>query len=253
MKLLNKVVIITGSSSGIGRETALAFAKEGASVVISYRKNIDGAQESLALVEKVGARGFTFGGDLSDEITVKQMFAQTLKVFRRMDVLINNAGWPTPGNLETSNKQNWLTNFNDNFYPTVLCSKEAVIIMKKQGCGKIINTASILGIDYGGRAGVIAYSAAKAAVVNFTKTLAKEVAPEILVNAVAPGRTQSPYYDQFDKKTMQSFIDANPIGRMIKSDEIAQAYIFIAKNDAMTGSVVVVDGGYLLKFGKSFR
>lgn len=253
MQLKNKVVMITGSSSGIGQNTAVAFAKEGSKVVVNYRNNKKGAEETLRQIKNAGSQGFIFQGDVSDENTVKRLFEKTLEVFKRVDILINNAGWPTSGYLEGTDKNHWLDNFNDNFFTTVLCSKEAVKIMKKQDSGKIINTASIMGIDYGGREGVIAYSAAKAAVINFTKTLAKQVAPNILVNAVAPGRTLTPYYDQFDKKTMQYFIDANPIGRMIKLEEITEAFLFIAKNDALTGSIIVVDGGYTLKFGKSFK
>ena len=253
MQLKNKVVIVTGSSVGIGQNTAVAFAREGSKVVVCYKTNKKGAEETLRQIKKTGSQGIIFQGDLSDENTVKKLFEKTLKEFNKVDILINNAGWPTPGHLEETDKNNWLINFNDNFFTTVLCSKEALKIMKKQGGGKIINTASTNGIDYGGREGIIAYSAAKAAVINFTKTLAKQVAPDILVNAVAPGRTQTPYYDQFNKKTMQSFIDANPIGRMIKPEEITAAFLFIAKNDALIGSVIVVDGGYMLKFLKSFK
>lgn len=253
MNLQNKTVIITGSSSGIGQNTAIAFAKEGSKIVVNYKKNKKGAEETLRQIKKNGSQGIIFQGDVSNENTVKKLFEKTLEIFNKVDILINNAGWPTPKNLEETDKNHWLLSFNDNFFTTVLCSKEAVKIMKKQGNGKIINTASIMGIDYGGREGLIAYSAAKAAVINFTKTLAKQVAPNILVNAVAPGRTQTPYYDQFDKKTMQSFIDANPIGRMIKPEEISDAFLFIAKNDALVGSIVIVDGGYMLKFGKSFK
>ncbi|PJC82666.1 beta-ketoacyl-ACP reductase [Candidatus Roizmanbacteria bacterium CG_4_8_14_3_um_filter_35_14] len=253
MQLKNKVVVITGSSSGIGQNTAIAFAKEGSKLVVNYKTNKNGAEETLRQIKKTGSQGLIFQGNVSDENTVKRLFKKTLEVFKKVDILINNAGWPTPGYLEETNKNHWLANFNDNFFTTVLCSKEAVTIMKKQGGGKIINTASIMGIDYGGREGVIAYSAAKAAVINFTKTLAKQVAPTILVNAVAPGRTQTPYYDQFDKKTIKYFIDANPIGRMINPEEITEAFLFIAKNDALVGSVVTVDGGYMLKFGKSFK
>lgn len=253
MQLKNKVVLITGASSGIGQSTSVAFAKEGSKIIVSYRKNKKGAEETLRQIRKVGSQGFIFQGDVSDENTVKKLFEKTLDIFKKVDILINNAGWPYPGYLEKTDKNHWLLCFNDNFFSTVLCSREAVKTMRKQGGGKIINAASIMGIDYGGREGIIAYSAAKASVINFTKTLAKQVAPNILVNAVAPGRTKTPYYDQFDNKMMQFFIDNNPIGRMINPEEIAEAYLFIAKNDAMTGSIVVVDGGYMLKFGKSLK
>lgn len=253
MQLKDKVVLITGASGGIGQSIAIAFAKEGSKIVINYKSNKKDAEETLRQIKKINSQGLIFQGDVSDENTVKKLFKKTLEVFKKIDILINNAGWPTPGYLEKTDKNHWLVNFNNNFFTTVLCSKEAVKVMKKQGGGKIINTSSVMGINYGGREGIIAYSAAKAAVINFTKTLAKQVAPNILVNAVAPGRTQTSYYKQFDKKTLRSFIEANPIGRMIEPEEITEAFLFIAKNDALTGSIIVVDGGYTLKFGKSFK
>jgi len=245
--LKNKVVIITGSSSGIGRDMAIKFAQEGAKVVISYKSNKKGAEQTAKSLKKDKSDYLMFGGDLSEPKNVKKLFNKTFSKFKTIDILINNAGWPHNAYIEDTDKKHWVECFNDNFFTTVFCSREALKYMKKQKSGKIINTASIMGIDYGGRTGIIAYSAAKAAVINFTKTLAKQVAPDISVNAVAPGRTYTPYYNQFDKKTMKSLIDANPIGRMIDVSEISEAFIFIAKNDAMTGSVVVVDGGYMLK------
>jgi len=247
MEIKDKVVIITGSSSGIGQNAAVTFAKEGAKVVINYKTNKKGAGETAKEVKEVGGEFLIIGGDMSVPKKVAGLFTKVYKKFKSVDILINNAGYPHSAYIEKSDKEHWLKVFNDNFLTTALCSKEALSYMRKQKRGKIINTASVMGIPNGGRTGIIAYSAAKAAVINFTKTLAKQVAPKILVNAVTPGRTITPYYDQFDKKTMQSFIDANPIGRMINPQEISNAFLFIAKNDALTGTVLVVDGGYMLK------
>lgn len=246
MQLKNKVVIVTGSSSGIGRDIAVRFANEGSKVVINYKSNKKGAEQTAKLVKKAGADYLIIAGDLSEPKNVEKLFKDTKDKFGSIDILINNAGYAHNAYIEDTDKDHWLKSFNDNFFTTVLCSKEALKYMQKQKEGKIINIASVMGIDCG-RTGIIAYSAAKAAVISFTKTLAKHVAPHILVNAVAPGRTETPYYDQFDKQTLQSFIDANPIKRMINVSEISDAVIFIAKNDAMTGSVVVVDGGFMLK------
>jgi len=252
MNICDKVVIVTGASSGIGQSTACAFAKEKAKIVIAFKKNLQGAQKTLKDITEYGGTAIVFQGDLSDENVVNQLFEKTLATFNRVDILINNAGDPGGIGFLDTDKNHWLRVFNNNFFQVVLCSKEAVKIMKKQGSGKIINTSSILGQDYVGREGAIAYSSAKAAVISFTKTLAKQLAPEILVNAVIPGRTLTPYYDQYDEKQKKAFIEANPIKRMIKSEEIADTFVFIAKNDAMTGSTVLVDGGYSLKMGAKF-
>jgi len=144
-------------------------------------------------------------------------------------------------------KDNLLDQFNNNFFGTVLCSKEASRIMKQKGRGKIINTASIRGLGQTGREGIMAYSAAKAAVINFTKTLAKELAPNITVNAVAPGFVITPNYAQTPEKVKKEFIDGTLIKRWIKPDEIAEAYLFLATSDVITGQIIIVDGGFTLK------
>src|SRR5690606_10345715 len=142
-----------------------------------------------------------------------------------------------------ASKADWLKSFNDNFFGTVLCSKEAVKLMEKKGGAKIINTASIMGIDYMGRTGIMAYSAAKAAVINFTKTLAKLVAPKILVNCVSPGRTFTPYYGTLDDEMKEKLKNMALVKRFIKVSEIADIFIFIAKNDSLTGTNIIADLG----------
>ena len=121
--------------------------------------------------------------------------------------------------------------------------------MSENGGGKILNTASIRGLTNTGREGIMPYSAAKAAVVNFTKTLAKQVAPKILVNAVAPGFVYTPYYETLSKELKDQFINNTLIKRFITVEEIADAFHYLATTDAITGSVLVVDGGFTLKRG----
>jgi 3-oxoacyl-[acyl-carrier protein] reductase len=127
----------------------------------------------------------------------------------------------------------------------MLCSQQAVRIMEKQGYGKILNTSSIRGAEYGGRS--IVYAAAKAGINSFTKTLAKQVAPKIHVNAVAPGFVKTRSYDKVGQKMIDFFINQTYLKRWITPEEIADAFVFLAKNDGITGQVIYVDGGFTLK------
>lgn len=247
MKLKNKAVLITGSSSGIGEATAYKFAEEGAKVVVNCKSNVEGAKKVVKKIKKRGGDAIYVQADVSKPKDVKRLFKETLKAFGTVDILINNAGSTVGKPFLETDKNHWLEAFDNNFFGTVLCSREAAKIMSKRGSGKILNTSSIRGINHAGREGIMAYSAAKAAVINFTKTLAKELAPKILVNAVAPGFVYTPYYDALSDELKKSFIDATAIKRFITVDEIADAFLYLAIAEAVTGEVLVVDGGFTLK------
>lgn len=247
MKLKGKVVIITGSSSGIGEATALLFAKEGARVVVNSRKNVRGGKSVVEKIKKGSGDAIYVQADVSDPKQVKKLFQATLKKYKSVDILINNAGAARGPSLLKSTKKDWLREFDDNLFSTVLCSKEATGIMYKQGSGKILNTASIRGLPFGGRQGIVAYSAAKAAVINFTKTLAKELAPNINVNAVAPGFVKTPPYDNESQELIDTLLESTHLKKWIKSEEIAEAFLYLATADAVTGEVLIVDAGYSLK------
>ena len=146
-----------------------------------------------------------------------------------------------------SDKSHWLELFDHNFFTAVLCSIEAARIMQARGSGKIINTTSIRGLEHVGRPGIMAYSAAKAALINFTKTLAKELAPAIQVNAVAPGFVLTPNYDTIPPQQKDAWIEGTLIKRWITPEEIVAPYLFLLSSEATTGEVVVVDGGFHLK------
>lgn len=127
----------------------------------------------------------------------------------------------------------------------MLCSKQAIPLMKSQGYGKIINTSSIKGWEHGG--GSVTYAVTKAAINSFTRTLAKQVAPTIQVNAVAPGYVKTRVYDNMPEEKIKNWLAGTYLKRWITEDEIADAFIFLAKNDAMTGQIIYVDGGFTLK------
>ena len=243
----DKIVVITGSSSGIGKATAIKFAKAGAHIVVNSRSNVSGGQEVVKEIEQLGQKAMYVQGDMSQPERVKTLFETTLKTFGTVDILINNAGVAEGRPFLETTKDYWVRAFDANFFSTVLCAREAAEIMLAKGEGKILNTTSIRGIAHTGREGIMAYSAAKAAVINFTKTLAKELAPTISVNAVAPGFVYTPNYDTVPQEQKDAFIRATTIKRFIHVDEIADAFLYLASTNAVTGEVLVVDGGFTLK------
>lgn len=247
MDLNNKTAIVTGASQGIGAAILEAFAKEGCNTVLAYRNNKEGAEKIAKHLRAKNKSVELFQGDLSNEKVAQELISFTSDRFNSVDILVNNAGKSEPKSLLETSKEDWLNAFNNNFFSTVLCSKYALKYMTENKGGKILNMSSINGLEYVGREGNIAYSAAKAAIINFTKTLAKEYAPKILVNAVAPGLTKTEYWDRVDEKFKDRAKNGIPIKRFIKREEIADVYVFLAKNDSLTGELIVADGGFNLK------
>lgn len=246
MELKNKVVVVTGSSSGIGKTTAIRFAKEGAKVVVNYHINEEGAKETKDEIDKIGGECIIVKADVSKSDDIKNLFDATVEHFKTVDILINNAASPTEfvpyfeASFEDIDKL-----FRVNIISAMICSKYAIEIMKKQGYGKILNTSSIKGWEYGG--GSVGYAVSKAAINSFTRTLAKSVAPSIQVNAVAPGYVKTRVYDNMPEEKIQKWLDGTYLKRWVTEEEIADAFIFLAKNDAMTGQVIYVDAGFTLK------
>lgn len=242
MELKNKVVLITGSSSGIGKAAALKFAKEGAKIVINYRKNKKGAQESIAEIKKLGGEVIAIQTDITDSIQVKKLFRETIDKFGTVDVLINNAGLAKPKPFLEITAKDLVDEFYENFFGTVFCCQEAVKIMLKGNGGKIINCSSTAALT--GFKSVAIYSAAKAGIISLTKSLAKLYAPHILVNAVAPGYTLTRYWDTASDELKKESIEETLLKKMVQPSEIAETYLYLAKNDGITGQTIVVDAGY---------
>lgn len=246
MNLEHKVVIITGSSSGIGQHLAIRFAQEGAKVVINYKKNAKGAKNTLTAIKKLGQEGLIVQADVSLPEDIEKLFSTVIDHFGIIDILINNAAIGTDNApFMQAQFEDFTEMINTNLIGPMICSQYVIKIMQKQGYGKILFTSSVRGIEYGGRSPV--YAATKAAINNFTKTLAKKVAPHIHVNAVAPAAVKTKTFDTWEHELVQSIINMQYIKRFISKDEISDAFIFLAKNDAMTGQVIYVDGGFTLK------
>ena len=246
MILKDRVVLITGSSSGIGRATAVRFAEEGCKVVINYRANRAGGEETLAKLKEITEDSLLLQADVSIEDDVERLFKETIDKFGTVDILINNAAIGTDRRpfMEAS-YDDFQEMIQTDITSVFMCSQQAALIMQEQGHGKILNTSSIRGWESGGRAPV--YAAMKAAVNSFTKSFAKMVAPNIQVNAVAPGFVKTRTYNSMPKEMIDGFIESTYLKRWVTKEEIADAFVFLAQNDAMTGQVVYVDAGFTLK------
>jgi len=245
MKLKNKIAIITGSSRGIGKTTAILFAREGAKVVINCKDHIDEAEK---VVETIGENNaFFVQADVSKEEDVKRLVLETIKKFGRIDILVNNAGiifregdWKSEENI-------WHATMDINLTSAWLMIREVAPIMLKQKSGSIVNISSIYG--FLGAASVLAYSAAKGGIITMTKAMAKDLAPTIRVNAVAPGNVMTDMTKEAGEDVIKFFNEQTPLKRSAEPEEIARAVLFLASEDAsfITGELLVVDGGYSLR------
>jgi len=238
-----KVALITGASSGIGKATAISLAKEGASIIINYKSSEKEAKEVLAECNKYSKQNNTIKADITNESEVSEMFKKITKDYKHLDILVNNVG--------IFDESDSLTNiaafenlWKNNFLSHVRVIKYSLNLMKT---GKIINLSSIHGRLGHGRPGSTAYSALKAALDHYTKNLAKELAPKILVNAVAPGKTMTPMWGNLNKEEEQELAKTQLINRFILPEEIADGILFIIKNDAICGEILTIDGGMGLK------
>lgn len=244
-KLKGKNVLITGSSSGIGKAIAILFAEEGANTIICSNKSTEKGYQLLSDLKAKGVNAEYFSADLSRETDIKKLFEQIEMQYGYLDILVNNAGRTFNVGFEELTEDSLFRDIQTNLTSAILCSKYAVPLMKKE-YGWIINTSSIRGVDYSGRSGIIGYCAAKAGISSFTKTLAAQLAPNIFVNAVAPGFVNTGYMDTMDKQTLENWLKNIPINRFIVPSEIAEVYLMLATSKIFSGSVIIPDGGYSL-------
>lgn len=245
MKLKNKVAIITGSSRGIGKATAILFAKEGAKVVINCK---DQTEEAKKVVSAIGnTKAIFIQADVTKEEDVRRLVFETIKKFGKIDILVNNAGVIFREGDWKSNTDIWHATLDINLTSAWLMIREVAPIMIKNGSGSIVNISSIYG--FLGAASVLAYSSAKGGLITLTKSFAKELAPKIRVNAVAPGNVITDMTKEAGKKLIEFFEEQTPLGRSAKPNEIAMAILFLASNDAsfITGELLTVDGGYSIR------
>lgn len=242
MNLKDKVALITGASLGIGKATAIALAKEGTKIIINYNSNENAAKQVLEECNKHSKGNIIIKADITKDLEVLEMFKKIIKQFKTIDILINNAGIYDNRDSFT-NLEAFKNIFNTNLLGHIRVIENAIRIMKK---GKIINVTSIHGRLGYGRKDVAAYGAMKAAFDHYTKNLAKELAPEIIVNAIAPGKTLTSMWGDITKQEEKEETKGHLIKRFILPEEVADGILFLLKNDAMCGEVMTIDGGMSL-------
>lgn len=246
-KLAGKTAIITGGDSGIGKSVAIYFAKEGADVAISYLEEHQDAEETKALVEAEGRKCLLFSGDIGNEDFCKDIVNQTKDQFGKIDILVNNAAeqHPQQSLLNITSAQLEKT-FRTNIFSYFYMSK-MVLPYLKQGAA-IINTTSITA--YAGHEQLLDYSATKGAIVTFTRSLAKSLAPQgIRVNGVAPGPIWTPLIPStFNEDQVVSFGTDTPMGRAGQPYELAPSYVYLASDDSsyVSGQIIHVNGGKII-------
>jgi NAD(P)-dependent dehydrogenase (short-subunit alcohol dehydrogenase family) len=243
----NKVAFVTGGTSGIGKATAIAFADAGAKVVLTGRREKEGAAV-VAEIKKRGGEASFIRTDVTKEADVKAAVDFTVQTYGRLDVAFNNAGIEMAGSLDQVTEEQYQNTFAINVWGVLISMKHEVAAMQKTGGGAIVNTASMFGLVGGAYASI--YAGSKFAVEGLTKSIAVEVAKQnIRVNAVAPGAIQTDMIDRFAGKEGEARDDLaakHPIGRFGTSEEIAAAVLYLC-SDAATftiGSTLSVDGGY---------
>ncbi len=238
-----QTVLVTGGGTGIGRATALRLAGEGADVVVNYSRSEEEAQATGSDIEKLGRRALAVKADVSDDAAVRQMIETVRVSFGRLDILVNSAGttrFVALEDLEGLTDEAWDPVFNVNVKGAFYCARAAIPLMKASGGGHIVNVSSIAGLT--GRGSSLAYAASKAALISVTRSLAITQAPDIRVNAVAPGVVDTRWmvgWEDFVEQARQE----TPLGRVATPEDVADVIYGLAVSGFVTGQTWVVDGG----------
>jgi 3-oxoacyl-[acyl-carrier protein] reductase len=252
MKLKDKIVLITGGGSGLGREMGLTFAREGAKIGVNDIRP-ESAQNVVTEIERVGGSARPFVADVSSSAAVKKMFTEFLAAWGTIDVLVNNAGigrtrdtaefsqtWEVPD-------EDWHKMLSTHLDSTFFCTREALKVMVAKRSGRIINIGSIAGTT--GLPFAAAYCAAKGGIISFTKSVAREVVMHnVLVNCIAPGFIETPMTAPIDEAMREQIISVTPAGRFGEPADIAAAALYLASEDSkfMVGQIISPNGGYVI-------
>lgn len=244
---MNKLVIITGGTRGIGKQIALTFAKEGYNIAINYRTENEDLKNTKKEIEENNVKCFTFQGDVTNFKDCEQFVKQIVEEFGNIDVLVNNAGITRDTLLMRMKEEDFKQVIDTNLIGTFNVTKNVISYMMKARSGRIINISSVVGIS--GNAGQTNYSASKAGIIGFTKSLAKEVASRnITVNAVAPGFIETQMTDVLKDDIKEEIAKKIPLKRMGTPQDVANVVKFLASSDSsyITGQVINIDGGMLM-------
>lgn len=246
MRLEGKVAIVTGGANGIGKKTAEVFAKEGAKVVVADF-DVESGKETAAEINENYGKAIFVEVDVSDIESSKKLINKSVKEFDKVDVLVNNAGITADGFLTKMDESQWDRVIDINLKGVFNCSKFAAEQMMENGEGVILNASSVVGLY--GNVGQTNYAATKFGVIGLTKTWAKELAPKgVRVNAVAPGYTNTAMMETVPQKVLDSLIKKTPMKRLGEVEDIANAYLFLASDEAsyINGTILNVDGGLVI-------
>jgi len=244
---MNKVAFITGATRGIGRQIAITLAKEGFDIAINYRKENEDLIETKKMVENQKVKCFTVQGDVSSFEDSERMVKDIIEDFNHIDILVNNAGITKDMLLMRMKKEDFESVIDVNLVGTFNITKNVIPYMMKNRSGRVINVSSVVGIS--GNAGQTNYSASKAGIIGFTKSLAKEVGSRnILVNAVAPGFIETQMTDVLKEEVKEEISKNIPLKRMGTVEDVANVVKFLASKDSsyITGQVINIDGGMLM-------
>ncbi|MCP3852733.1 MAG: 3-oxoacyl-[acyl-carrier-protein] reductase [Gammaproteobacteria bacterium] len=244
MMLNGKIALVTGGSRGIGRAISLKLASLGAVIGINYVSNPTAAEETLALVEKQGGKGFLTPFNVADANTVQKAVKKIIDSHGAIDILVNNAGITRDGLMARMKEADWDSVLDTNLKGAFNCSKAVMRSMMKKRAGRIINISSVIG--FLGNGGQVNYAAAKAGLVGLTKSVSRELATRnVTVNCVAPGYIVTDMTDNLDEEIQQAIQAQIPLGRLGQPEDVASSVAFLASDEAgyLTGQTLHVNGG----------
>ena len=244
---MNEVALITGSSRGIGKEIAIKLAKEGYNIVVNYINKNEEVEKTIQEIKSLGVEVLEAQGDVSNFEESEKIVKSAIDKFGKIDVLVNNAGITKDALIMRMKPEDFTKVINVNLIGTFNITKNVVPYMMKKRSGRIINISSVVGIS--GNAGQCNYSASKAGIIGFTKSLAKELASRnILVNAIAPGFIETSMTDVLQDNIKEEIKKQIPLSRIGKPEDVANAVKFLSSEESsyITGQVIQVDGGMLI-------
>ena len=247
MRLKDKTAVITGASRGVGRAVALAYAREGADIIVNYASNEAAAQEVVRQIENLGRKAVMVKGDVAKKDEAFAVVNAAREQFGHLDILVNNAGFTRPNLLHKMTEEQWDAVVDLHLKGAFLCTQAAALIMMEQKKGKIINVTSVAGLV--GTVGQINYSAAKGGLLSLTKSAARELARyKVCVNVISLGIVATDMTEKIrtDPKLKDIYMRRILLERFAEPEDITPAFVFLASDEAgyITGQLLCVDGGY---------
>ncbi|MDZ7698579.1 MAG: 3-oxoacyl-ACP reductase family protein [Deltaproteobacteria bacterium] len=247
MRLKDKVALVTGSSRGVGKAVALAYAKEGAKVVVNYTSNEKAAKDVVKTIESMGSEAIFVKADVAQKTDAAALVKAGIDAFGRLDILVNNAGFGRPAMMLKMEEEQWDQVVDIHLKGAFLCSQVAGRQMKEQNSGKIINVSSVAGLV--GTVGQINYSAAKGGILSMSKSIARELARyNVCCNIISLGIVATDMTEKIrsDEKLKEIYMNRILLKRFAEPDDISPAFVFLASDESnyITGQLLCVDGGY---------